>query len=173
MGDDRMASMVDTLSPTERTRVRRAPDRAATDPALLHAVLDEALICHVGFVDDAGREGDMWDLLRLGLGEPFAVSALHGRGTGDLLDAVVDRLPAPDADELPPVAEPERADTVAAAPPSARSSAFATGSAASLTAADPRRRRAPGRSRRSPCTARARRSGTTTCARGTDPSPKP
>ncbi|HEX6256041.1 MAG TPA: pyridoxamine 5'-phosphate oxidase family protein [Euzebyales bacterium] len=60
--------MVDTLSPTERTRVRRAPDRAATDPALLRAVLDEALICHVGFVDDDtpvviptayGRDGDL------------------------------------------------------------------------------------------------------------------
>ncbi|HET9608782.1 MAG TPA: ribosome biogenesis GTPase Der, partial [Acidimicrobiales bacterium] len=69
-------------------------------------------------VDDAGREGDMWELLRLGLGEPFAVSALHGRGTGDLLDAVVDRLPAPDADELSPVAEPARADVVADADPS-------------------------------------------------------
>ncbi|CAN5874317.1 pyridoxamine 5'-phosphate oxidase family protein [soil metagenome] len=55
------------LSATERTRVRRAPDRAATDSAALYAVLDEGLICHVGFVDgDApmviptsyGRDGD-------------------------------------------------------------------------------------------------------------------
>jgi GTP-binding protein len=30
---------------------------------------------------------------RLGLGEPFPVSAIHGEGTGDLLDAIVERLP--------------------------------------------------------------------------------
>jgi GTPase len=44
-------------------------------------------------VDDSGREPQMWELLSLGLGEPFAVSALHGRGTGDLLDRVVELLP--------------------------------------------------------------------------------
>jgi GTP-binding protein len=32
----------------------------------------------------------------LGFGEPFAVSAMHGEGTGDLLDAIVDRLPPED-----------------------------------------------------------------------------
>jgi GTPase len=36
------------------------------------------------------------EFARLGLGEPFAVSALHGEGTGDLLDAIVERLPAQD-----------------------------------------------------------------------------
>jgi GTPase len=46
-------------------------------------------------VDDSGRESQMWELLSLGLGEPFAVSALHGRGTGDLLDKVVEHLPPP------------------------------------------------------------------------------
>jgi GTP-binding protein len=45
-------------------------------------------------VDDAGRENQMWDLMSLGLGEPFPVSALHGRGTGDLLDRVVELLEA-------------------------------------------------------------------------------
>jgi GTPase len=44
-------------------------------------------------VDTAGREGDAMELYRLGLGEPVAVSALHGRGTGDLLDRVVDLAP--------------------------------------------------------------------------------
>lgn len=34
------------------------------------------------------------EFARLGLGEPYAVSALHGEGTGDLLDAIVERLPA-------------------------------------------------------------------------------
>ena len=43
-------------------------------------------------VDDVVREGGIWEFMNLGLGEPIAVSALHGRGTGDLLDLVVDRL---------------------------------------------------------------------------------
>ena len=44
-------------------------------------------------VDDTGREALIWDFLGLGLGDPFPISALHGRGTGDLLDAIVDLLP--------------------------------------------------------------------------------
>jgi GTPase len=47
-------------------------------------------------VDDVSREGMVWELLALGLGDPYPVSALHGRGTGDLLDAVVARLPDPE-----------------------------------------------------------------------------
>jgi GTP-binding protein len=46
-------------------------------------------------VDNAEREGEIWAFTRLGLGEPVPVSALHGRGAGDLLDAVVPRLPVP------------------------------------------------------------------------------
>jgi GTPase len=45
-------------------------------------------------VDDVNREGMVWELLSLGLGDPYPVSALHGRGTGDLLDAVVQSLDA-------------------------------------------------------------------------------
>ena len=44
-------------------------------------------------VDDTGREGAAWELMALGLGEPIPVSALHGRGSGDLLDVLVERLP--------------------------------------------------------------------------------
>jgi GTP-binding protein len=50
-------------------------------------------------VDDPAREGQMWELLSLGLGNPWPVSALHGLGTGDLLDALVDALPTAPADE--------------------------------------------------------------------------
>ncbi len=58
-------------------------------------------------VDDANREAAAWELMSLGLGDPWAVSALHGRGTGDMLDEVVARLPqwdpdAADAPELDP-----------------------------------------------------------------------
>ncbi len=48
-------------------------------------------------VDSDNREVDAWALGRLGLGEPMPVSALHGRGSGDLLDAVVKALPADDS----------------------------------------------------------------------------
>ena len=45
-------------------------------------------------VDDERHEAAIWDLMSLGLGEPIPMSALHGRGTGDLLDAVVAALPS-------------------------------------------------------------------------------
>ncbi len=45
-------------------------------------------------VDGEGRDTDIWVFSRLGLGPPVPVSAIHGRGTGDLLDEVVARLPA-------------------------------------------------------------------------------
>ena len=44
-------------------------------------------------VDDVRREPDRWDFARLGLGDPLPVSALHGRDSGDLLDAIVAALP--------------------------------------------------------------------------------
>jgi GTP-binding protein len=43
-------------------------------------------------VDDARGELDAAELWSLGLGEPFPVSALHGRGSGDLLDLVLEAL---------------------------------------------------------------------------------
>ena len=53
----------------------------------------------VNKVDDANREAAVWEFVALGLGDPHPVSALHGRGTGDLLDAVVALLPPPAEDE--------------------------------------------------------------------------
>ena len=44
-------------------------------------------------VDDQRTEGEAAGLWQLGLGEPFPVSALHGRGSGDLLDAVLAAIP--------------------------------------------------------------------------------
>lgn len=44
-------------------------------------------------VDGPRAEADAATLWSLGLGEPHAVSALHGRGTGDLLDAAMAKLP--------------------------------------------------------------------------------
>jgi GTPase len=44
-------------------------------------------------VDDPTRTGQIHEFHRLGLGEPLPLSSLHGHGTGDLLDAVLERLP--------------------------------------------------------------------------------
>ncbi len=44
-------------------------------------------------VDSPQQEADASYLWSLGMGEPYPVSALHGRGTGDLLDAVLEVLP--------------------------------------------------------------------------------
>ncbi len=49
----------------------------------------------VNKVDSSQRETDAWEAVSLGLGDPWPVSALHGRGTGDLLDDVVSLLPDP------------------------------------------------------------------------------
>ncbi len=58
-------------------------------------------------VDDQRTEADAAALWSLGLGEPYPVSALHGRGSGDLLDAVLEALPE---------APPERLDELAGGP---------------------------------------------------------
>jgi GTP-binding protein len=69
----------------------------------------------VNKVDNDLREADAWEMLSLGLGEPYTVSALHGRGTGDLLDEVVRRLPPPGA-QGGDVVEPEPEADVAGTP---------------------------------------------------------
>jgi len=54
----------------------------------------------VNKVDDTLHEASSWEFLSLGAGDPFCVSALHGRGAGDLLDAIVERISS--ADQLAP-----------------------------------------------------------------------
>ncbi len=61
----------------------------------------ERVIVVANKVDDDAREYDVPDLWSLGLGEPTPISALHGRGTGDLLDRIVAGLPP--TTELPEV----------------------------------------------------------------------
>jgi GTP-binding protein len=46
-------------------------------------------------VDNAATEIESTSLWSLGLGQPYPVSALHGRGSGDLLDAVLEAMPEP------------------------------------------------------------------------------
>jgi GTP-binding protein len=59
-------------------------------------------------VDDVRAEADAAALWNLGLGEPYPVSALHGRGSGDLLDAVLAALPEAPAQEFDAPRGPRR-----------------------------------------------------------------
>lgn len=48
---------------------------------------------------DQGQSPDIYEFYNLGLGDPIAVSAVHGHGTGDLLDACVEYFPPEDEEE--------------------------------------------------------------------------
>lgn len=58
--------------------------------------------------DNDRREMQAWEFMQLGLGEPYPISALHGRRSGDLLDVVVSHFPPSEE-----VAAPEPDDTEA------------------------------------------------------------
>src|SRR4029077_12740350 len=57
------------FTPTERTKVRRKPDRGSYDRELIYRILDEAFVCHVAFIAD---------------GQPFVVPTNYVR-VGDKL----------------------------------------------------------------------------------------
>lgn len=54
---------------------------------------DVPVLLVVNKADNDRREAERWDFLSLGVGEPYPVSALHGRRAGDLLDEVLAALP--------------------------------------------------------------------------------
>ena len=53
----------------------------------------------VNKTESANRRAEAGEFYELGLGDPYPISALHGTGTGDLLDALVESFPPQDADE--------------------------------------------------------------------------
>ncbi|MGI8624119.1 MAG: pyridoxamine 5'-phosphate oxidase family protein [Solirubrobacteraceae bacterium] len=59
-----------SASSSDRTRLRRNPRRAVHDRAAIDAILDEAPVCHLGFVDD---------------GQPYVLPTLHARAGDELL----------------------------------------------------------------------------------------
>jgi GTP-binding protein len=59
-------------------------------------------------VDDQRTEAEAYGLWNLGLGEPYPVSALHGRGSGDMLDAILAALPEPPPESEAEVGGPRR-----------------------------------------------------------------
>jgi Pyridoxamine 5'-phosphate oxidase len=64
-----LARDADLYRPTERTKLRRLPERGAYDRQTAHAILDEGFICHVGFLVD---------------GQPFVIPTGYAR-VGDTI----------------------------------------------------------------------------------------
>jgi len=54
----------------DKNRVRRLPDRGHYDEATIYGIIDEAMLCYIGFVQDS---------------EPFVIPALHARKNDQLL----------------------------------------------------------------------------------------
>jgi uncharacterized protein len=52
MSDHKPSSLTDKFTPTDRTRVRRKPDRANYDRETIYSILDQAFVCHVAFLAD-------------------------------------------------------------------------------------------------------------------------
>ena len=61
---------------------------------------DRPVILVANKVDDERSEAGAAELWSLGLGEPYPVSALHGRASGDLLDLVLDAMPEAPREQL-------------------------------------------------------------------------
>lgn len=64
-----MTSLSPTIPQTERTRLRRLPPRGIFERDVIYRILDEALVCHVGFAVD---------------GQPYVIPTIHAR-LGDRL----------------------------------------------------------------------------------------
>jgi GTP-binding protein len=64
---------------------------------------DRAVLLIANKVDDPTRTDQIHEFHRLGLGEPVPISGLHGHGTGDLLDTILERLPG--ASKRPEISE--------------------------------------------------------------------
>ena len=98
----RMAAMSQPLATTDRTKVRRLPDRGTDDRTTAYEVIDEAYIAHVGFVVD---------------GEPRVLPMTYGRD-GDVLylHGAVGQRHAARVGRRPRCASPSRCSTGSCSP---------------------------------------------------------
>jgi nitroimidazol reductase NimA-like FMN-containing flavoprotein (pyridoxamine 5'-phosphate oxidase superfamily) len=76
------------FTPTERTKVRRLPDRGKYDAESVYGILDEAFICHVGFVVD----GQPY-VIPTGFGRVGDTLYIHGSAASRMLRTVSTRVP--------------------------------------------------------------------------------
>lgn len=75
-----------------------------TDEAIVRMLrrIEKPILLIANKIDDAHQEPEVHALWSLGMGQPYPVSGLHGRGLGDLLDALLEVMP-----EYSQFAEPE------------------------------------------------------------------
>jgi GTPase len=146
---DRTFALVDTGGYTRVARgieslVASQADRAAADADLILLIVDvqagvteeDAMLARrlrratvpvllvANKADGEREEADVASLYSLGLGEPVPVSALHGRGAGDLLDRVVQLLPEASEEGAGEEADPEPRFALVGRPNVGKSSIF-------------------------------------------------
>ncbi|MCF4166636.1 pyridoxamine 5'-phosphate oxidase family protein [Zavarzinia compransoris] len=79
----------ETFPVTENTRLRRLPRRGSYDHAAVHAILDEALVAHVGFIGSAGQPV----VLPTAFARRGDVVILHGSVVGRLMKTLAEGVP--------------------------------------------------------------------------------
>ncbi len=146
---DRTFALVDTGGYTRVARgieslVASQADRAAAEADLILLIVDvqagvteeDAMLARrlrrstvpvllvANKADGEREEADVASLYSLGLGEPVPVSALHGRGAGDLLDRVVQLLPETSEEGAGEEADPEPRFALVGRPNVGKSSIF-------------------------------------------------
>src|SRR5438552_3251110 len=84
-----MSELTETFAVTDRTEVRRLPARASYDRAVAHAILDEAFVCHLGFVGADGHPVVIPTNFARG-GDTLLV---HGSPASRMLRTLADRIP--------------------------------------------------------------------------------
>ncbi|MBQ4370298.1 MAG: ribosome biogenesis GTPase Der, partial [Oscillospiraceae bacterium] len=76
------------------TDIKTGVTAADSDVAAMLQRSGKPVVLAVNKMDSTGAEDpDIYEFYSLGLGDPIAVSALHGHGTGDLLDACIEHFP--------------------------------------------------------------------------------
>jgi GTP-binding protein len=76
--------------------VETGPTSTDEDVADLLRQTEKPVLLAANKADNQRRKSEIVEFYALGLGDPIAVSALHGTGTGDLLDAIIEALPPAD-----------------------------------------------------------------------------
>lgn len=80
--------MSDSLKPTKRTTLRRHPERGSYDREVVHAILDQGLVCHVGIATDDGPV-----VIPMGYARRGEELLLHGSAKSRLLNELAEGAP--------------------------------------------------------------------------------
>ena len=78
----------DRFTPTKRTRLKRLPQRASYERRIIYEILDEAFVCHVGFIDS-----DQPVVIPTAYGRHDDILYLHGSAASRMLRALASGTP--------------------------------------------------------------------------------